>query len=602
MLPFQPESDLVEARAVLRGHVERALAALARGVLPDELEQQHVDLKEEAGRRGAGGLLLEGQSHNLAAADQLAKEVACLANTPGGGALIVGVEDSTGALLGAALDPDWLRQRVYQRVEVAPAVEETVVAGSRLLVVYVAQAREPVEDQDGKLRWRTGGSCQPVDRAEWWLHRQDAVGADPMAAATSRTIVDVPAAALSAARLFLGESADLERPPGHSANELLAWLGVLRPDGRLTQAGALVFCASDRSLLSLAQLDVEGGDVIGTSPDLSGLSLIEQIAVVESSLSAINTSVTITGAFAEQPVRRLPPRAVREAVLNGVVHRDWLQPDPVTITWVEADSALQVVSPGGFVGGITAENALTQRYARYPALADLFHTLRLVDKRGMGIDRMVREMIALGHRPPTLVQEPGPRIRTRLVGGAPVVPVMNLITQIQPEVRRRDVRVALIVYTLLHEPFVTAGRLTRLLQRTEEESAEAIDAALACRVGDRPLLEPYKDVWMLSGPALSLVEGRGNGRRQADRGVLRYRRPQDPRAVVLPWLQIHGRISSGDHAALTGLTQAGALRQLERLTDDQVLRRGTGAGRNAHFTAGAALLFPERQPHEGARR
>lgn len=207
MLPFHPGADLVEARARLRGAVERALEAVASGEDVPAAEREAVDFKEEAGRRGSGGVLLEGQPQNLAAADALAKEVTCLANTPGGGALVVGVEDSTGALLGTELDAEWLRQRIYQRVDVAPAVEQVDVAGTRLLVLYVASAREPVEDQDGKLRWRTGGACEPVDRAEWWLHRQDATGSDPMATVTDRTALDVPAGAIAVARRYLRQEA-----------------------------------------------------------------------------------------------------------------------------------------------------------------------------------------------------------------------------------------------------------------------------------------------------------------------------------------------------------------------------------------------------------
>lgn len=581
MLPFHPHAELVEARARLRGAVERALAAVATGEPVPAAERGAVDFKEEAGRRGAGGVLLEGQPQNLAAADALAKEVTCLANTPGGGALIVGVEDSTGALLGTELDAEWLRQRIYQRVDVAPAVESVEVAGTRLLIVYVAASREPVEDQDGKLRWRTGGTCQPVDRAEWWLHRQDAAGSDPMAAVTERTALDVPAGALSVARRYLRQESAEAIPSG--TEDLLTWLGVRRPDGRLTQAGALVFCASDRTYLSVAHLEVEGGDVLASAPDLSGFSLLEQLAAVEDRLSALNTAATVPEGFAEHLIRQLPPRAVREALLNAVVHRDWLQPDPVSVTWVEADSALQVVSPGGFVGGINADNVLTQRYARYPALADLFSALRLVDKRGMGVDRMVREMLALGHRRPTIIEEPGPRVRTRLAGGVPVVPVMNLLGRIEPAVRRRDVRVALTVHQLLHEPFVSAALLTGPLQRSEEEADEALRAAAACRINGQPLIVPYKDVWLLSAPALAVVEAAGGAKTA---GLLPYRRPSDPSTVARAWLAAHDRISSGDHAVLTGLTQAGALRQLERMAADNELRRGTGAGRNAHFTAG----------------
>jgi Putative ATP-dependent DNA helicase recG C-terminal len=97
--------------------------------------------------------------------------------------------------------------------------------------------------------------------------------------------------------------------------------------------------------------------------------------------------------------------------------------------------ALQVVSPGGFTGGVTAENVLTQRHARYPALADLCRALHLVEKQGLGVDRMYRDMVVLGYRPPLIVEEPGPRVRTRLAGGPPVVPVVNLMSTVRPEPR-----------------------------------------------------------------------------------------------------------------------------------------------------------------------
>jgi ATP-dependent DNA helicase RecG len=51
-------------------------------------------------------------------------------------------------------------------------------------------------------------------------------------------------------------------------------------------------------------------------------------------------------------------------------------------------------------------------------------------------------------------------------------------------------------------------------------------------------------------------------------------------------LAAHDRITSGDYAALTGLTQTGAKRALDRLVPD-VLARGTPTGRSAHYTAAA---------------
>ncbi len=378
-----------------------------------------------------------------------------------------------------------------------------------------------------------------------------------------------------------------------SPRELLAALGVLYPDGRLSAAGALMFCPSDRTHIALSVLDVEGGDLLAAPRDLAGLSLLEQIAVVDERLDTLNTSLRVTTdpGFAQPSVRRLPPGAVREAVLNGVVHRDWMQHDPVEVTWIAEDSALQVVSPGGFTGGVTAENVLTQRHARYPALADLCRALHLVEKQGLGVDRMYRDMVVLGHRPPLIIEQPGPRVRTRLAGGPPVVPMVNLMTTIRPEPRQRDVRIALIIYTLLHQPFITAARLTGILQREILEVEEALETAASCLTGPDPLLFRYKDVWTLTSEAVSAARRKTSYGDLHRRGVLAYVRPDlnMATAVARDWLADHDRYTSGDHANLTGLTYAGALGQLERLEQAGFLVRGSGSGRGAHFIAGPAL-------------
>jgi len=112
---FQPGTELIADRASAAAAVTSCLDQLRRGVLPSDAERQRVDVKEEAGRRGAGGRLLPGGRENTKAADQLADEVASMANTPGGGALIVGIEDRTGDLLGTELDAEWLRHQIYRR-------------------------------------------------------------------------------------------------------------------------------------------------------------------------------------------------------------------------------------------------------------------------------------------------------------------------------------------------------------------------------------------------------------------------------------------------------------------------------------------------------
>ena len=588
-VPFQPGTELVADRARAEVAVEECLANVRSGVLPNEAERQRVDIKEEAGRRGTGGRLLPGNRENTKAADQLADEVAAMANTPGGGALIVGVEDKTGDLLGTELDVEWLRHQIYRRIDLAPDVTERVEAGIRLLVIYVPEAREPVEDTSDRIRWRVGAASVPIDRGQWWLHRQGRAGWDPMSRPSAMTVADITNGAIAVARDYLRRrdlrDASIMDIADAPAEDMLRQLGLLGVDGHLTEVGALLFCAAARPWLSWTRLDVEGGDVLAREESYQGLSLLEQIARVEALMDAANDRVTISGDFAERFVRLIPTRAAREAILNGIVHRDWNQHAPTSVTWVEEDCSLTVVSPGGFVGGVTADNLLTQRFSRSPALADAALALGLVDKQGIGVDRMYREMVTLGHQPPRIVEEPGPRVRAKLVGGAPVVPIMRLTTRLQPAARQRDVQVALVVHALLHNPFTTADRMANLLQRSPQEATEALEIAAKCVLDAQPIIEPHTDVWVLSPTARRAVTGgKADGAEMKRRGVLWYVAPnaEEIRAIVRAWLDVHDRITSGDFAVLSGMTTQGARGALDRLVGD-LLERGDASGRNAHY-------------------
>ncbi len=592
-MAIQPGGEVWEDRRRLGEAVDLALGRLAAGATADACETEGVDFKEEAGRRARGGVILPGDVHNQAVVEQLANEVACLANTPGGGALVVGVAND-GTLIGAETDRDWLRQRIHERIDVAPAIEERHLPdGTRLLILFVSEAREPVEDTGGHLRWRVGRQCAPVDRSEWWSARLRRLGSDPLTAATERTLSDLPPAALVAVRRLLrsasGDAGSLRELPDR---ELLTRLGVLLPDGHLTAAGVHMFAAAPRTVLELVVLDVPGGDVVAQPPDLAGMSLIEQLAEVETRLDALDTAVVLHSGLHLGPIRKIPWLAVREALLNAVVHRDWLPSEPVHITWVQADASLDVVSPGGFAGGITSDSVLSSRFSRNPALADLARALGLVERQGVGVDRMYREMVALGHRPPLIREETGPRVRARLVGGDPLTAVISVMSAIAPSGRQRDVRVALTVHVLLRDGFAAPPTVARLLQVPLVEAEEALDVVAECTIDAQSLMRPAGSGVWLPAPALPR-------RATADpaalavaqrRGLLTWWRPdaEGARKLVKAWLEVSDRISSGVFADITSFTNAGALQVLNRLVGEGLLRRGDAdRGRRAHFVAGS---------------
>lgn len=574
----------------LDGAVNRLLAAIDAGQRPSDIEVEQVDVKEEAGRRGRGGAIEQGEPRSRPVAAALADEVACMANSPGGGALIIGVADD-GTRVPAAAERDWLRHRIYELIDVAPAIEERHLAdGTRVLLLFVAEAREPVENTAGRLRWRVGHHCTPVDRSEWWAARARRQGADPLVVRSPHTLQDVTSAALAALRSMLGSTSVADQPRV-SNRELLTRLGVLLPDGHLTAAGALMFCPSPSAMIELSALDVPGGNVVMSAERYRSLSLIEQLADVERRLDVLDGAVPVESGLRLEPVRLIPWAAAREALLNAIVHRDWLQPEPVTAVWVQTDATLEVRSPGGFVGGVDEQSVLSARFSRNPALADLARAMGLVERQGVGVDRMYREMVALGHRPPTIRQHRGPEIRTRLVGGVPLRAVLAATSRIEPEVRRRDHRVLLCVYLLLRDGFVTLASLGTLLQLDSEETVDAIDAVLASGVDGAPLImERGAAAWLPSSELVRLTTSDRVALAAAQRrGLLRWFRPggDDVFAeLVSRWLAASGRITSGDLAALTSLSGPGALKVLTRLEEAGLLRRsGSTRGRAAHFVS-----------------
>lgn len=577
--------DPVEARATLRRHVDEVLERLAAGTGPSKVETEKVDLKEEAGRRDRSGGLLPGSSANPAAAEKLAREVRCFANTPGGGAIVLGVDDKTHALLGTVLDPEWLRQRLDALTGIAPAVEEQMVAGARLLVILIGESTEPVEDSDQRLRWRVGDECKTVDRSEWWNHRAGRIGVDQMAASTARRLGDIGPGALSVARFYLEQGDEPDAAAGDDA-QLLTRLGVLRPDGTLSQAGVLVLCPSSRPMIELSRLDVAGGDVTFRYTHPTGLSLLEALREVERALDTINGTRPASRGFVESGQRTLPVRAVREAVLNHLTHRDWMQQEATAVRWIDADDTLEVTSPGGFTGGVTPSNVLTTRHSRYPALADLFRALRLVDRQGVGVPRMYQTMLAGGHRTPVLEELPGPRVRTTLAG-RPLLPVLaGLLGSIEPAPRRRDVHVAVLLNALLRRPFLSLEQASSVLQRSPGSAELALAAVEDCRVGSAPLLVRCSAGWRLNGRiAADAVRG-AYGAVPASGELLWYRSggAATARRVAELWLAEFPRVSSGDIATLTGMAQPNVSVTLSNLAAaGDVVARGPGKGRAAHF-------------------
>lgn len=85
---------------------------------------------------------------------------------------------------------------------------------------------------------------------------------------------------------------------------------------------------------------------------------------------------------------RFAAEAVREAMVNALVHRDWTRPVEVEI--VNYADRLEVTSPGALQNSMTIEKMLAgQRSARNPVIMEVMRDYGYVEQRGMGVRRKI---------------------------------------------------------------------------------------------------------------------------------------------------------------------------------------------------------------------
>lgn len=564
--------------------VTRVLAALAAGE-GDRLETVRVDLKEEAGRRDRAGMIVAGAARSQIAAEQLAGESACMANSDGGGALIVGVANDR-TLIGTALDAQWLRARIYELTDrrLTVDVRDERLGGVRLLVVRAFQAIEPIRYRN-RITWRVDDRCVEVDASTWHERRMTRDRYDWSEQSSHTDPRAVRPAALAIARRHLRESQ--EGPAQELASvtdaELLRRLNVITQDGYLTNAGHLTFVGRGLPVLDYQRRSVRGADTRRRVLE-ADLSLLEEIDAVESAIDAFNEERHIRRGFVIGRLRELPMSAVRETIVNGVVHRDWASGAPTVVEHI--GRTLVVSSPGGFIGGVTSENIITHpSQARNRSLADLFTTLRIAERQGVGVDRMVRDMIALGYPSPAISETAGPYIRVALVGDSLDEAWIRLLSRLSPGEARTSLNVLVLLRRLVDLGWFDVRAAAPLLQLDETETTAAIRAFLDVAIDGSPIAETVAGTPAQSPPAWTL-SARARAALAEEDEATGWRRVAPAReAVALAWARHRDRVSTTELGSIVDAHPSGVGRVLQRLEEsgDLIASRATRVGRGFFY-------------------
>lgn len=117
--------------------------------------------------------------------------------------------------------------------------------------------------------------------------------------------------------------------------------------------------------------------------------------------SQIQKSLHSITAFQEEIRPDYPEGAVRELLMNAVVHRDYQSNTPIRFYWFS--DRIEIHSPGGLYGEVTPENYISQNSYRNPTIAEALKNLGYVNRFGYGIQRAQRLLRENGSPPAEFV-------------------------------------------------------------------------------------------------------------------------------------------------------------------------------------------------------
>ena len=174
--------------------------------------------------------------------------------------------------------------------------------------------------------------------------------------------------------------------------------GLTDADGNLTNAGALLAdeCPIRYSRVFCTRWNGKGkaGGLIDALDDAeySG-SLLILLQEMIGFINRNNRKAWKKLATSRQEMPDYPDRAITEACVNALIHRDYL--DYSSEVHVDIyDDRLEIYSPGGMVDGTLVQNLdpmnITSK-RRNPVIADIFSRLKLMERRGSGFKKILED-------------------------------------------------------------------------------------------------------------------------------------------------------------------------------------------------------------------
>jgi len=334
--------------------------------------------------------------------DEYLKVIASFANNDGG-ILYVGVKDN-GDIVGVPQeDAKKLLQdipnKIRSKLGITPQVIDERKDGKIVIRIDVTRSEQPV-NFDGKFFRRSGSTTQELTGPELNSFLIEKTGRSWDSLPVEGTLEDLNFQTIEKWKTLLNK----ERVPyavNESVETLLRKTKLLTLDGKLTRACVLLFGKEPQNYFISAYTRVgrfKDGTTILDSVDIKG-NLLQQLdgtlEVIKKHLN-VKFDTSVTELTLEGTRRReiwdYPLDALREALINALVHRDYADyTSPILIRIF--DDEIWFSNPGKLLPPLTTDDLKKEAHDtvhRNPLLADAFYFAGLIEKWGTGTSKMVK--------------------------------------------------------------------------------------------------------------------------------------------------------------------------------------------------------------------
>jgi len=340
------------------------------------------------------------------------RTLCALANTKGG-EVWVGVGDD-GTVVGASVGRESLRDwanKIREELGVNARLELGEVEGKPVVRIAVEESLSKPVRYRGRAYVRSGSTdriATDEEETRWVLER------------TGQTWDALPE---PRARW---EHLDSERiwrfrrlcnlkgrrliPEEEDDQTVLSKLGLLTEEGAPTRAAILLFGEDPHkfylnAVVKLGRfrsptLIVDDHEIYGT--------LFEQVEeTMRYFREHLQTRYEFTGEPAREVIWEYPLEALREAVINAVIHRDYLDSGHIQVRWY--DDHLIILSPGTLPPPMTLEDLKRPHRSalRNRLIAEMFYYIGWIERWGTGIQKILDECQKAGLPEPEWKEDQG---------------------------------------------------------------------------------------------------------------------------------------------------------------------------------------------------